>query len=51
MVFLNVLLSYGMETSFFRFYNKEEDKKSVIETSTISIFWTSISFFNHCFTI
>jgi O-antigen/teichoic acid export membrane protein len=44
MVFFNVILSYGMETSFFRFYNKEEDKKSVIETTTISIFWTSISF-------
>ncbi|ESU29963.1 polysaccharide biosynthesis protein [Flavobacterium limnosediminis JC2902] len=44
MVFFNVILSYGMETAFFRFYNKEENKKSVIETTTISIFWTSISF-------
>ena len=44
MVFLNVLLSYGMETSFFRFYNKEEDKKSVIETSTLSVFWSSLGF-------
>ncbi len=44
MVFLNVLLSYGMETSFFRFYNKEEDKNSVIETSSISVFWSSLAF-------
>jgi O-antigen/teichoic acid export membrane protein len=44
LVFFNVILSYGMETTFFRFYNKEEDKKSVIQTSTISIFWSSIAF-------
>lgn len=44
MVFFNVILSYGMETAFFRFYNKEEDKKSVIETTTISLFWTSMMF-------
>jgi O-antigen/teichoic acid export membrane protein len=44
LVFFNVVLSYGMETAFFRFYNVEEDKKNVISTSTISIFWTSIGF-------
>lgn len=44
MVFFNVILSYGMETAFFRFYNSEENKKGVIQTSTISIFWTSIGF-------
>lgn len=44
MVFLNVILSYGMETAFFRFYNSEENKKNVVETSTISIFWTSLGF-------
>lgn len=44
MVFLNVLLSYGMETSFFRFYNKETDKNVVVETSTLSVFWTSLAF-------
>ncbi|WP_439553338.1 lipopolysaccharide biosynthesis protein [Flavobacterium macrobrachii] len=44
MVFFNVILSYGMETAFFRFYSAEEDKKSVIQTSTISIFWSSIAF-------
>ena len=45
LVFFNVVLSYGMETSFFRFYNAEgNDKKSVISTSTISLFWSSIGF-------
>ena len=44
MVFFNVVLSYGMETAFFRFYSAEEDKKNVIATSTISIFWSSIIF-------
>ncbi len=44
MVFLNVILSYGMETAFFRFYNSEKDKQNVIATATISIFWSSIFF-------
>lgn len=44
LVLFNVVLSYGMETSFFRFYSKVEDSKSVISTSTISIFWSSIAF-------
>ncbi len=44
MVFFNVILSYGFETAFFRFYNSEKDKKKVVSTSTISIFWSSIAF-------
>lgn len=44
MIFFNVILAYGMETAFFRFYNKENDKKNVIETAMISLFWTSIVF-------
>lgn len=44
MVFFNVLLSYGMETAFFRFYNKEQNKQNVISTATISLFWSSLSF-------
>lgn len=45
LIFFNVILAYGMETSFFRFYNKEEeDKKTVVETSMVSIFWTTILF-------
>jgi O-antigen/teichoic acid export membrane protein len=44
MVFFNVILSHGFETAFFRFYNSETDKKKVVSTSTISIFWSSIVF-------
>lgn len=44
LVFFNVVLSYGMETAFFRFYNLEENKQKVIATATISIFWSSIAF-------
>ena len=44
MVFFNVILSYGMETGFFRFYNSEDNKSSVVATSTISIFWSSLFF-------
>ncbi|MNS25432.1 Polysaccharide biosynthesis protein [compost metagenome] len=44
LIFFNVILAYGMETSFFRFYNTEDDKKTVVETSTVSIFWTTLLF-------
>ena len=44
LVFFNVVLSYGMETAFFRFYNAETDKKNVISTSTVSLFWSTIGF-------
>lgn len=44
MIFFNVILAYGMETAFFRFYNNEKDKKSVLETAMVSIFWTTILF-------
>ncbi|MEZ7498364.1 oligosaccharide flippase family protein [Flavobacterium sp. Arc3] len=44
MIFFNVILAYGMETAFFRFYNKESNKKSVVETSMVSIFWSTIIF-------
>ncbi|GEC70677.1 polysaccharide biosynthesis protein [Flavobacterium flevense] len=44
MIFFNVILAYGMETAFFRFYNKEENKQTVVETSMVSIFWTTIVF-------
>lgn len=44
MIFFNVLLAYGFETAFFRFYNKENDKKSVVETASVSLFWSSIVF-------
>ena len=44
MIFFNVILAYGMETAFFRFFNKETNKESVVETSMVSIFWTTIGF-------
>lgn len=44
MIFFNVILAYGMETAFFRFYNKEENKKNVLETTMVSLFWTSLLF-------
>jgi O-antigen/teichoic acid export membrane protein len=43
LVLFNVVLAYGMETSFFRFYNSE-DKRQVLSTSTISLFWSSLAF-------
>ena len=36
-ILFNVVLSYGMETSFFRFYNSEKNKEDVLSTSAISI--------------
>ena len=41
----NVILAYGMETAFFRFFNKESDKDKVVGTSTLSIIFTSLSIF------
>ncbi|WP_189361954.1 oligosaccharide flippase family protein [Algibacter mikhailovii] len=44
-VLFNIILAYGMETAFFRFYNKEDDKDTVIGTSVISLIFTSLAFF------
>lgn len=43
-VIFNVILAYGMETAFFRFYNKEENKSQVVFTSTWSIIATTAVF-------
>ena len=40
-VLFNVLLAYGMETAFFRFFNSDEHKKTVLSTSAISLLLTS----------
>jgi len=40
----NVILAYGMETAFFRFYHGEDDKNKVVSTSLISIFVSTIAF-------
>jgi O-antigen/teichoic acid export membrane protein len=42
--FLMVVLTYGMETAFFRFSEKETDKDSVFSTGMISLLLTSASF-------
>ncbi|MEO1030084.1 MAG: oligosaccharide flippase family protein [Bacteroidota bacterium] len=44
-VLFNVILAYGMETAFFRFFNKEEDKAKVVSTATLSLVVSSIGFF------
>ncbi|WP_370390368.1 oligosaccharide flippase family protein [uncultured Winogradskyella sp.] len=43
-VLFNVLLAYGMETAFFRFFNKEEDKQTVISTAAISLVVSTVVF-------
>ncbi|MDZ4665228.1 MAG: oligosaccharide flippase family protein [Bacteroidota bacterium] len=42
--FLNVIFSYGMETAFFNFSTKKEDKESVFNTALTSIIISSVSF-------
>ncbi len=44
-VLFNVVLAYGMETAFFRFFNKEDNKNKVIGTSAISLIISSFVFF------
>ncbi|HEX9600723.1 MAG TPA: polysaccharide biosynthesis C-terminal domain-containing protein [Mariniflexile sp.] len=44
-VLFNVVLAYGMETAFFRFFNKDEDKDAIIGTSAISLIISSFLFF------
>ncbi|MGB7784895.1 MAG: oligosaccharide flippase family protein [Salinimicrobium sp.] len=44
MAVFNVLLSYGMETSFFRFFHQEDFRKQVVATSSISLVISTIIF-------
>lgn len=44
-VLFNVVLAYGMETAFFRFFNKEAKSEAVVSTSAVSILITSFLFF------
>jgi O-antigen/teichoic acid export membrane protein len=39
--FLNVIFTYGMETAFFRFINKEHDSEKVYNTLALSLIATS----------
>lgn len=42
--YLNALLTYGMETAFFRFFSKEQHKGKVISTSFITLVFSSLLF-------
>lgn len=42
--YLNALLTYGMETAFFRFFSKEQEKGKIISTSFISLLFTTLVF-------
>ena len=44
MAFLLVLLTYGMETGYFRFASEKKDQELVYSSSLISLFVTSLSF-------
>jgi len=44
-VIFNVVLTYGMETAFFRFFNKDENRDAVVGTATISLVISSFTFF------
>ena len=44
LIFFNVVLTYGMETAFFRFYNQESNKKSVVSTAMISLLGSTLAF-------
>lgn len=49
MMFFNVILAFGMETAFFRFYNKRENKKEVINNSIWYLFLVSFVFLGIAF--
>lgn len=42
--YLNALLTYGMETAFFRFFTKEKEKGKVISTAFLSLLGTTLLF-------
>lgn len=42
--FFNVLLTYGMETAFFRFFSKSKEKQKVFSTAMISLTVTAVLF-------
>ncbi len=44
MAVFNVLLAYGMETSFFRFFHQENFRKEVTATSAVSLIGSTIIF-------
>lgn len=47
--YFNVLLTYGMETAFFRFFTKEKEKGKIISTAFISLLVTTLLFLGIAF--
>ncbi len=47
--FFNVLLTYGMETAFFRFFSKSQEKQKVFSTAMISLTVTALLFLSVVF--
>ena len=43
-VFLMIMLTYGMETGFFRYAQLHKNKDDVFSTSVLSLFFTSVTF-------
>jgi O-antigen/teichoic acid export membrane protein len=43
--YLNVILTYGMETAFFRFFTKEKEKGKIVSTTFLSLLATTLLFF------
>lgn len=48
--FFNVVLTYGMETAFFRFFSHSKEKSKVFSTAFISLTVTTVLFFLVVFT-
>lgn len=42
--FMNVLFTYGMETTFFRFSNKDGNEQKVYDTGSLSLIFTTLLF-------
>lgn len=40
--YFNVILTYGMETAFFRFFNSEKEKGNVVSTAFLSLFSSTL---------
>lgn len=43
--FFNVILTFGMETSFFRYFSRADKKQDVFSTSFIALTFSTIAFF------
>lgn len=48
-IFANVVLTYGMETAFFRFYSDQDHKTKTLGTALLSLFITTIIVAASCF--